>query len=69
MTTNWVVGLEQTKPYEFVQIEVFEEEGDAIAFAETFMNGRAGHRRSKRRWTVLTDQDGPQPTLIVFCRD
>jgi hypothetical protein len=50
--TTWIVGIEQTKPYEFVQLEVFEEERDALDFAGTYALGRGGIQLSKRRWRM-----------------
>lgn len=61
---DWVVGLEQTHPYEFIQLEVFTEEDDAIFFAATWMAQRAGYKLAKRTWVVLKD-DGPHPRLVV----
>lgn len=64
MPDNWVVGIEQLKPYEFVQLEVFEEEQDALHYADTYMKGKAGHQITKRTW-VLETGDASRPRLIV----
>jgi hypothetical protein len=53
---SWVVGIEQRSPYEFIQIEVFEEESDAVLFAETYMS-RRGHKLSKRTWRFANNAD------------
>lgn len=55
--SDWVVGLQTTRPFEWVLLEVFTEEDDALRYAETYMEARAGHRQSKRTWKIIDDSD------------
>jgi hypothetical protein len=64
--TDWVVGLEQREPYEFVQIEVFTEQLDALDYATRYARGRGYIRISKRRWRF--GEDDHQSLLIVWRR-
>jgi hypothetical protein len=52
----WVVGLQQRHPFEFVSIEYFEEEGDALHFADLYAYGHGGIQLSKRRWRLADDE-------------
>jgi hypothetical protein len=61
--TDWVVGIEQLKPYEFIQLEVFSEEDDAINFAESYMATR-GIRLKRRTWR-FTDNGNYVTNLVV----
>ena len=58
---GWVVGLEQTnkrEPFEWVTLEYFYEEDDALNFARTWMLYRAGYQLSRRTWCLTTDEVG-----------
>lgn len=59
-----IVALEQRKPYEFVQIEVFTEEVDALDYAEKYARGHY-IRLSKRRWRSANEET---QRLIVWRR-
>jgi hypothetical protein len=63
--TDWRVGITQNKPFEYFNLEIFAEECDAIRYAETYMQGRAGRRTSKRRWLMIQN-DGPDLILTVW---
>jgi hypothetical protein len=63
MDASWVVGLEQTRPYEFVQLEIFAEQADAIEWATTYADEYGYLRLSKRRWRAAEDHK-----LIVWRR-
>lgn len=52
---TWRVGIEQTKPYEYINIEYFDEEQDALEFAQTLANGNGAVKLSKRRWRCTDD--------------
>jgi hypothetical protein len=61
---SWCVGTEQARPYEYLNLEVFEEERDALAWAAVWAEGHGGTQLSKRRWRL--PEDGQ--TLIVWRR-
>jgi hypothetical protein len=61
---DWVVGIEQRQPYEWLSLETFSEEGDALAFAATWIEARAGHRISKRTWLLAGDDKQRQRLLV-----
>jgi hypothetical protein len=61
--TDWVVGIEQTKPYEWVQLEIFSEENDALAFAEAYASRCVCHKVTRRTWKIVSD-DASQRLIV-----
>lgn len=53
--TSWAVSLEQKRPYETTTLEVFEEEDDALHFAETWAKGHGSVKLTKRSWRLPGD--------------
>jgi hypothetical protein len=64
--TDYVVALEQRRPYELIVIETFTERSDAIDYAERYADGRVSVRLSSHRWR-LPGTDHPT-NLIIFNR-
>lgn len=60
---SWVVSLEQTRPHERQQLELFAGEDDALRYAETYMSSRPGAQLSKRVWVLFSD--GPNLRVVV----
>lgn len=62
---DWLVAIEQRRPYEFVQIEVFLEEADALDYAARYARGHGAVQLSRRRWRLPDDNN---QRLIVWRR-
>jgi hypothetical protein len=64
---EWCVGVMQVKPFEYINLEVFTEECDAIRFAEEYMQSKPGRKITKRTWLILRDE-GSNLKLQVWKR-
>lgn len=67
MSKDWIVGLQQDKPFEFATLEIFEEESDALAYAKTYAIHRPGHQSHKRTWVIY--QGDQKIKLVVRPRE
>lgn len=60
--SDWAVGLEQRRPFEYHQVEVFTEELDALDYADKYARGHGYVQLSRRTWRSAHD-DGQRLTV------